>query len=64
MVPCQLSQHVRIPRHELILGDDHNGVTEVGKHSQAAPRQLQTTFDRLVRISDPADGEHLWFPAR
>jgi hypothetical protein len=58
----QFAQEVGISGDEVVLGDDHHRVTEVSEHLQTTPRQFQPPLDRLVRIGDAADGEHLRFP--
>ncbi len=59
----QFRQHVRIARDKMVFGDHGNRVTELPQHLQAAARQVEAPFDRLIGVGHPAQTQDLGLPA-
>ena len=47
----------------MILGYDDHRITKLREHFKTSPRELQLALDRLIRVSDAADGQYLWLPS-
>ncbi len=58
----QLTEIVDVARNELILRDQRHRIAELGQHREAAARDLQLPFHRLIWISDAADHDRLRLP--
>ena len=58
----QLGQDVAVAGDECALGDDADGVAELGEHFQAPARELKPTLDRLIRIGHSAHREQPGLP--
>ena len=63
-VARQLAQEVRVARHQRRLGDDADGVAELGEHLEAAARDLELALDRLVAVGDAGERDQLGLPSR
>jgi hypothetical protein len=59
----QLPQNVNVARDEMIFGDENDRVAKIGQHFEALPRQLETSFQRLVAVGDAAHRNHARLPA-
>ncbi len=55
---------IDIPRHEMTLRDDCHRIAKLGEDLEASACDLQLPFDRLIRIGNAADRDHLRFPSR
>ena len=60
----QFAQHVQIARYQVILGYDGNWIVELRQNFQAAARQFEPAFHRLVAIGYAADRDDFGLPFR
>src|SRR5438874_7206841 len=64
-VACrEFAQKIDVARNKMVLCDDRYGVPKVRKHFKATARDLQFSFDRLIRIGHAAQHQRLRLPAR
>ncbi len=65
--PCverELFQNIDVTFNEWRLGDDRDRVAVLGAHLQAAPRQLERCFERLIAVRHSAENDQLASPGR
>jgi len=63
MVPGEFAEMIDVPRDEMVLGDDGDGIAEFRQHCQATPRELELAFDRLIRVGHAAHVDDLRLPS-
>ena len=63
-MPRQFAQHVQIARYQVILGYDGNWIAELRQNFQAASRQFEPAFHRLVAVGYAADRDDFGLPFR
>ena len=60
--PRHFAEDIKVPRNQMILGYDRNRIPKCTKHLKAAPGQLETPFDGLVRVCHTRKGNDRRFP--